>query len=288
MRGKIIKGIGGFYYIATDTGIIETKAKGIFRLGGITPTIGDDVLIEMDSDGTGMISEIFPRKNKMIRPPVANVDQILVVSSIDQPMINPWLIDKIILLAFHNEITPKICINKIDLDIESAKKYKEEYTKSGFDVFLCSTFTGEGIDELKDHMVGLTTALAGPSGVGKSSIINIMAEVDFETGIVSDKTKRGKHTTRHVEMIKYGSDSYILDTPGFSSLELDFIEDASEIKSLYPEFVKNSSKCKFMNCNHYKEPGCEIKKLVELEEIPQFRYDNYISFYDSIMDRRKY
>lgn len=288
MRGKIIKGIGGFYYVDIGTEVVETKAKGIFRKDNIVPTIGDEVVIEMDEDGKGMISEILPRRNLMIRPPIANVDQIYVVNSIDEPKINPWLIDKLIILSSHNGIPTKVCINKVDLNRDEAEYYKREYEKSGFEVFLCSTYTGEGMEEIKASISGVTTALAGPSGVGKSSIINEIAGVDFETGGVSDKTKRGKHTTRHVEVLKFDEHSYILDTPGFSSLELDFIEEASELKSYYPEFVKNEDKCKFMNCMHHREPNCEIKRLVELGEIPQFRYDNYINFLESITDRRKY
>lgn len=290
MDGIITKGIGGFYYIKTDEGIIESKARGVFREDKIKPMIGDRVRIRISSeDNTGYIEEIYPRDTELIRPAVANVTQVIVVVSIKDPKLNTWLLDRFTIMAEHENLKLLICINKSDLDREEAKKVKEAYSLAGYDVIETSVEDNIGIEELKEELKGQVSVFAGPSGVGKSSILNLLDnDLGLEVGNISKKTKRGKHTTRHVELIDLGNDSYVLDTPGFSSLNLDFLDDETLVRKYFREINKYGVDCKFLSCLHKNEPKCNVKKMVEEGKISELRYTNYLRFLDEVKNIKRY
>ncbi len=290
IEGIITKGIGGFYYVDTEDGLIQCRARGVFRENNIIPYVGDKVSITISSeDGNGYVQEIHDRSSHLIRPPVANVSQAIFVVSIKNPAINTWLLDKMILMAEQQDIDIVVCINKYDLDPERSEEIKRIYNKAGFVTILTSTKTEFGMDELKKHLLGHITVIAGPSGAGKSSIINLLSPIfNMETGTVSKKTARGKHTTRHVELLTLDKNSYVLDTPGFSSLNLDFIEEESDLRYYFRDINKYTGECKFQSCLHESEPGCRVKEAVLSGEIGKTRYDNYLLILDEIKNRRRY
>lgn len=288
--GIILKGIGGFYYVETDKEVIQCRARGNFREEGITPLIGDKVRIRINKeDNTGYIEEIYERETSLKRPPVANITQAIVVMSIKKPEINLWLLDRFLLMAEAEGLNIVICINKIDLSLEASTKIKEIYNKIGYKVILTSIVKGKGIDDLRATLKDNISVFAGPSGVGKSSLLNLIKpSYKLETGEISEKNKRGKHTTRHTELLHLKNNSYVLDSPGFSSLDISFIETSVELGDYFKEIKKYSKGCKFMNCLHLNEPGCEVKKQVENNEISNERYDNYLMFLDEIKNIRRY
>lgn len=291
IEGMILKGIGGFYYVKTDNGIYECRARGVFREEKITPFVGDIVLIrENETDKTGYIEKIYPRKSKLIRPPVTNVTQALIVISMKNPDPNLWLLDRFLILARHEGLNTIICLNKIDLvDCEEFNAVKSIYQKAGYNVIATSPVLDVGIDELRDTLENNITVFSGPSGVGKSSLLNkVQPNLQLKTGEISDKTKRGKHTTRHVELLELDNGGYVLDTPGFSSLDIDFIDNAEGLKKYFDEINSIKNQCRFNSCLHYKEPDCEVKRLVEVGEISKIRYENYIRFLEEIRNRRRY
>lgn len=291
LEGIITKGIGGFYYVQTSEDIYECRARGLFREENTTPLIGDRVLIRVsEEDNTGYIEKIYGRKSQLVRPPVANVTQAIIVMSIKNPDINCWLLDRFLVMAEHENLNVKICLNKIDLvDKEEISLVDNIYTKAGYVVLKTSTKTNEGISELRKILEDNITVFAGPSGVGKSSLLNnIDLKLELITGEVSKKTTRGKHTTRHVELIDLNFNSYVLDTPGFSSLNLDFIESEIQLSSYFKEILEFSDRCKFISCLHHKEPGCEVKRQVEKGNISRVRYENYLRFLNEIKNTRRY
>ena len=291
IEGMILKGIGGFYYVKTGNEIYECRARGVFREEKITPFVGDIVLIrENETDKTGYIEKIYPRKSKLIRPPVANVTQALIVISMKNPDPNLWLLDRFLILVRHEGLNTIICLNKIDLvDCKEFNAVKSIYQKAGYNVIATSPVLDVGIDELRDTLENNITVFSGPSGVGKSSLLNqIQPNLQLKTGEISNKTKRGKHTTRHVELLELDNGGYVLDTPGFSSLDIDFIDNAEELKKYFNEINSVKNQCRFNSCLHYKEPDCEVKRLVEVGEISKIRYENYIKFFEEIKNRRRY
>lgn len=287
MNGTIIKGIGGFYYVLQNDGeIFSCRARGKFRKDGITPVVGDSVVIDAVDNvkKEGYVTEILPRKNFFIRPPVSNIDTLLVTFAVKEPDPNIELIDKLTVSAMLQKVNCTICINKCELDRTFAHTLANEYRLAGFKVIVCSAVTGEGVDDLKELLCGKITALAGNSGVGKSSILNAMGE-DFalKTGVISDKIKRGKHTTRHVELFPLSFSGFVFDTPGFGSFEIEKMK-ASELDSLFPEIYENAHSCRFPGCSHISEPDCSVKAALECGKIGQNRYKSYCSMYGQLKD----
>ena len=292
MQGKIIKGIAGFYYVnVVESGVYECKAKGSFRKEGIKPLVGDDVEIEIldENEKTGNIVQIKPRKNELIRPAVANIDQALVVFAVTKPKPHYNLLDRFLVMMEQKEIPVVLCFNKTDIaEHPEIAELQEVYAPSGYPVLFTSAREEENIEELKNLLKGKTTSIAGPSGVGKSSLINLLqSEVKMETGSISKKIARGKHTTRHSELIMIGADSYIMDTPGFSSLYVNEFEK-EELKYYFPEFVPYEGQCHFNGCDHIHEPGCAVKEAVEEGRIHKIRYEDYMEMYRELKERKRY
>lgn len=292
MQGKIIKGIAGFYYIyAEDGNVYECKAKGIFRKDNFKPLVGDNVEITVlnEEEKEGSVTSILPRRNSLIRPAVANVDQAFLIFAMENPKPNFLLLDRFLIMMKQQEIPAVICFNKKDVgEKEEMEKLYEIYTGCGYRVVLSSTYEGEGMDEIHEILKGKTTVVAGPSGVGKSSITNCMqGEVQMETGEISKKLKRGKHTTRHSQVIPVEKNTFLVDTPGFSSLYLTDMKE-EELRDYFPEFIMYEPQCRFQGCMHIHEPGCAVKKALSEGKISQQRYDNYLALYEELKEKRRY
>ena len=291
MQGKIIRGIAGFYYVHNGSHIYECKAKGIFRKDGIKPLVGDNVELEvLDEDKLiGNIIKILPRSSEIIRPAVANVDQAMIIFAIQKPDPNFNLLDRFIIYMEQKNLPCIICFNKQDIATEEEKKaIAEAYEGSGCKVMFASALEEDGLDEIKKVLKGKTTTVAGPSGVGKSSLINkLQSGTYMETGAISVKIERGKHTTRHSEMIAISEDTYILDTPGFSSLQL-FDVTKNTLKDYYTEFEDYSEGCRFLDCIHQNEPDCGVKNALKDGRISRIRYDNYLLLLEELANRRQY
>lgn len=292
MQGKIVKGIAGFYYVHTgENGIYECKAKGIFRQQNIKPLVGDDVLIEVldDKEKKGNITKLLPRKNELIRPAVANVDQALVIFSLKKPEPNLNLLDRFLVMMERQKIETKICFNKADLLSDSeADSICDIYRMSGYEVYLICAKDKAGIETVKADLSGKTTTVAGPSGVGKSTFINCLQDdITMQTGQISEKIERGRHTTRHSELIMIEHDSFIMDTPGFTSLSVADIPE-EELYLYFKEFVQYEANCRFHGCAHIHEPDCGIKQAVADGRICPQRYDSYKILYEESKGRRRY
>lgn len=289
MRGKIVKGIGGLYYVCTPGAgineIFECRAKGAFRREGRKPLPGD--VVEMDvldeEKRLGNIRELLPRHSELIRPAVANADQALVIFSVVSPAPSFNLLDRFLVMMGQQGMDCIICFNKSDADMHGdGEKYRQIYRGCGYRSVSASALRGEGIEELKALLEGKTTVVAGPSGVGKSSMVNcLQKETVMRTGELSAKIERGKHTTRHTELICMGKDTFILDTPGFSSLDLFHVKK-EELSEYYPEFARYGKECRFCDCVHLEEPGCGVKKAVSEGLISSTRYENYKLLYEEL------
>ena len=292
MQGKIVKGIAGFYYIhVVGSGVYECKAKGIFRKEKIKPLVGDNVIIEMvdENEKKGNITRILPRKNELARPAVANIEQALVVFSVTRPSPHFNLLDRFLVMMESRHIPVILCFNKEDIadDIQIGSLEKI-YSGCGYPCVFTSALERKNIDQVRGLLSGKTTAIAGPSGVGKSSIINVLQpEAKMETGEISRKIERGKHTTRHSELFPIDDESYIMDTPGFSSLYINDLEK-EDLKYYFPEFRKQEGMCRFDGCSHTHEPDCAVKRAVLDGQIASVRYDSYKELYDELKDRRRY
>lgn len=292
MQGKIIKGIGGFYYVHAADGVIyECKARGIFRRENIKPLVGDLVETEVISqtDKTGNISKILPRKSALIRPAVANIDQALVVFAIVKPEPNFNLLDRFLIMMEQQNLPCIICFNKSDIASDQERQdLQRAYETCGYKVLFISVREKEGLEEVRALLQGKTTTVAGPSGVGKSSLINFLyPQAAMETGAISEKIDRGKHTTRHSELFVLDGESYIMDTPGFSSLQL-FDMEKEELKGYYPEFRVYEEGCRYRGCAHISEPGCSVKEALAAGKISGVRYHNYTVLYEELKNRKKY
>ncbi|MCI8613925.1 ribosome small subunit-dependent GTPase A [Parablautia intestinalis] len=291
MQGKIVKGIAGFYYVHTGLGLVECKAKGIFRKDKIKPLVGDNVEIELvdEAEKEGNIVRIMPRSNALIRPASANIDQALVIFAIIRPSPNYNLLDRFLITMEKQGLPSVICFNKKDIAGEKElEELKDAYGKCGYRVLFVSGTAKEGMEELRKCLRGKTTVVAGPSGVGKSTIINTLCpEANMETGEISQKIGRGKHTTRHAQLFALSEDTFIMDTPGFTALSLAEM-DKEELKECYPEFADYEKECRFGGCSHISEPECGVKSALARGAVSRVRYENYTALYEELKSRRRY
>lgn len=300
MKGRILKGIAGFYYIETFDGkVYECKAKGIFRKSNLKPLVGDDVEIDIidEEKKLGNITDILPRKNQLLRPPVANVDQAVILFAIVKPNPSYNLLDRFLIMMRQQNLPVIICFNKQDIATkEEQQELYDAYEKCGYKVLFISVHEGSGLDELKELLKGKTTTLAGPSGVGKSSLLNkLVPDADMQTGELSRKIERGKNTTRHSELFfvkelcEDDSDefkgTYVIDTPGFTSLEMRDVT-ADTLMQYYPEFTEYEPMCRFGGCSHIAEPDCGVKDALKEGKISQVRYDNYKVLWEELKNMR--
>ena len=292
MQGKIVKGIAGFYYVhVVESGLYECKAKGIFRKEKLKPLVGDIVEIDVldETEKKGNIVEVLERKNELIRPAVANIDQALVVFAVTKPKPHFNLLDRFLIMMESKDIPVILCFNKKDIATEpEIQELKEIYEACGYEMVFTSALEEENRDQLKELLRGKTTAIAGPSGVGKSSLINIFQpDANMETGSISEKIERGKHTTRHSELIWIEENTYIMDTPGFSSLYTNDFEK-EELKFYFREFEDYEGQCRFLGCDHIHEPGCKVKEALEEGKIHSDRYKNYLEMYQELKEKRRF
>ncbi|WP_144498093.1 ribosome small subunit-dependent GTPase A [Bacillus pumilus] len=293
-EGKVIKALSGFYYVLDESQesgkVVQCRARGIFRKNKITPLVGDYVVYQADNDKEGYLLEVKERTNELVRPPISNVDQAVLVFSAAEPTFSTSLLDRFLVLVEANHIEPIICITKMDLlktdeERETIMAYADDYRQIGYEVHLTSTIEGDGIEKLTPHFHNKITVFAGQSGVGKSSLLNAMSpELALKTDDISSHLGRGKHTTRHVELIQTAN-GLIADTPGFSSLEFTGIE-AEDLGLYFLDIRDRSADCKFRGCLHVKEPGCAIKDAVEQDQIKEYRYQHYLEFLTEIKDRK--
>lgn len=288
-EGRIIKALSGFYYVQTDEGIIQCRGRGLFRKKKITPLVGDIVLFEKSSNGEGYIKEVKPRKSELIRPPVANIDQAILITSVVMPKFSTLLLDRFLAYIESRNIKPMIIINKIDLatkeELDLIKHYQKVYEKIGYLIELFSAKQPTNMEQIKKHFDNKISVFSGQSGVGKSSILNTLnPSLLLDTAHISKSLGRGKHTTRHVELMKIGN-GLIADTPGFSSIDFNDVEEF-QLRQLFPEMKKIENQCKFRGCLHHREPACAVKLAIEEGEIAPFRYKHYLEFLQEIQSRK--
>ena len=278
--GRIVRSISGFYDVVLPTGTVTCQARGILRKEGMTPLTGDMVRVVMQR-GKGMIQQVLPRKNSFIRPAVANVDALLIFAANVNPVTEPFLIDRVTAIAGNKGVESILCVNKTDLD--EAEELCGIYSHAGFRVIATSAQTGAGIGELRRALQGKLTAFTGNSGVGKSSILNrLCPELKLPTGEVSEKLGRGRHTTRHVELFSLDPETFVMDTPGFSSFDTDQMDVIlkENLQYAFPDFGPWLGRCQFHDCSHRREPGCAVRQAAENREIEQSRYDSYLRLYE--------
>ena len=283
IQGLIVKALGGFYYVKTTQALFECRARGKFRKIEQTPLVGDEVEISPTEEGKGYVTRILPRRNFLVRPPLANIDRLILVTSIDEPAPNTLVLDKLIAIAEHKEIDPAVVITKADLQKDQAVAFADIYRGCGFDVFVVSNETGEGVDQVRAYLQGKLSAFCGNSGVGKSSLLNRIDErLQLETAHISQKLGRGRHTTRHVELYELPEGGYIADTPGFSSVDLERCEVIlkDQLQYCFREFEEYIPQCKFTGCSHTCEKGCAVIRAVEEGKIPISRHENYRALYE--------
>lgn len=285
-EGRIIKALSGFYYVQTENGVVECRARGRFRKEGTSPLVGDRVSIVREQ-GKGTVDAILPRRNALIRPAVANVDVLVVLASCAIPQTEPFLIDRILTIAARQDVPCLVCVNKDDL--APAAPLADIYRKAGIPTLVTSAATGEGIEDLRVQIAGKFAVFTGNSGVGKSSVLNALApELALPVGEVSQKLGRGRHTTRHIELFALSGGTYIADTPGFSSFDTDRMDaiPKEELAQTFVEFLPYLGQCQFPDCAHRKEPGCAIRAAVEQGAIGKSRYESYLRLYDIVKDHK--
>ena len=280
-EGIIIKALSGFYTVRTPEGDLTCKARGKFRLDGTSPLVGDRVTCIRDKDGSGRIERVLPRRNWFIRPAVANIDALVFVAANVNPVTDPFLVDRVSVIAAEADCALILCVNKTDLDLGT--KLRRDFSRAGFPVIATSAETGEGIDALREALRGKICAFTGNSGVGKSSLLNrLIPGAALPTAEVSEKLGRGKHTTRHVELFRLGEDSYVADTPGFASFEIEMMKPIAKEKLQFDflDFADYINKCRFPDCSHRREPGCAVREAVEAGVLVESRYRSYLRLYE--------
>ena len=278
--GRIVRSLSGFYDVQTEKGVVTCRARGVLRKEGNSPLTGDMVEITVEK-GKGMVEKILPRKNRFIRPAVANIDALVVFAANVNPVTEPFLIDRVTAIAGDQEVQVILCVNKCDLD--PALDLVRIYENAGFTVICTSAETGDGVETLRSMIQGKLVAFTGNSGVGKSSILNRLApELNLATGEVSEKLGRGRHTTRHVELYRLGEETFVADTPGFSSFDTDQMDVIlkENLQYAFPDFGKYIGKCRFDDCSHRKEPDCAVREAFEAGQIEKTRYDSYLRLYE--------
>lgn len=288
LNGKILKGIGGFYYIETADAVYECKARGVFRKQKITPLVGDDVTITIRSNGENTIDSIYPRKNFLVRPPVANIEQLFILSAACNPSPNLFLIDKMTAIAINKGIEPIIVFTKCDL--MDLSEFEKIYKNAGFKTICVSSVTKSGIDTVKEWISGKVSAFTGNSGVGKSTLLNSICEgLNLDTGEISEKLGRGRHTTRAVELYKVCG-GYVADTPGFSSFDIEKNESVAleDIQYCFPEFQPYLGKCKFVSCSHTVDKGCAVLEALNDGKIEKTRHESYKAMYSEAKELKKW
>lgn len=289
VEGRILKGIGGFYYVLVGETLYECKARGVFKVQGKTPMVGDRVMITIQEENPplGVIEDILERQVVLHRPAVANVDQAIIVFAVKNPELHPILLDKLLILCAHSGVKPLICFNKSDLEVSPAIKELESiYEAAGYEILLTSARVPQGLGEMSDVLRDRVTVFAGPSGVGKSSLLNVLEPgLTLQTGAISDKIKRGKHTTRHSELIPLKNGGWVVDTPGFTSLDLEGVT-VQELAGYYLDFTPFIPQCRFSDCNHLNEPGCAVLAHVGAEIHPR-RYESYKTIFAQIQEHRR-
>lgn len=288
MDGIIVKGVGGLYTVRVENNYYKCKARGKFRYDKYTPMVGDRVKIMVEKDDNAVIEKIYERTSELIRPFVANVTQAFVVFTLNNPSINIDLLNRFIILCEYNNLNVVLCLNKMDLVKEG--EYEDIFNmlrSMPYEVIFLNADKEEGIDTIKEKLKDNISVFCGPSGVGKSTILNaVIGKEHMETGEVSEKLKRGKHTTRHAELVQF-ENGFLVDTPGFSSINIDFIKK-EDLQNYFPELKNLVGECKFSNCMHYKEPGCIVKNFVEEEKIHKYRYEVYIRILEELQNLRRY
>ena len=281
IEGVIIKALSGFYYVQTAEGVVACKARGKFRLDGTSPLVGDRVRLLRDRDGSGRIDHVLERKNFFIRPAVANIDTLVFIAANANPVTDPFLIDRVAVIAHEAGCELVICVNKVDLDM--GNELFDIFTAAGYRVIRTSAETGEGASELLEALRGKICAFTGNSGVGKSSILNVLLPgAAIPTDAVSEHLGRGKHTTRHVELYPLGEGTFIADTPGFASFEIQMMQSITKEQLQYdfPEFSPYIGKCRFADCAHLKEPDCAVRQALDEGKIGASRYASYVRLYE--------
>jgi ribosome biogenesis GTPase len=300
IKGRIVALLGGLYTVRVHDGEdyreIGCRARGIFRHSNMSPLVGDTVMLDLsDGEDNAVIDEICDRKNSLIRPPLANLDTVFVTMAAKSPAPMPDMTDKMTAILEHNGITPVIVIGKCELDRDNAAELKDTYTKAGYDAFVLSCATGEGIEEIKNYidtrLDGKIAAFAGASGVGKSTLMNkLFPNLVLDTGDVSRKTARGKHTTRAVNLFPIGEDAFLADTPGFSMLDFERFDffDLESLPLCFPEINDRIGECRYTKCTHRKEEGCAIVEAVKSGEMAKTRHDSYVLLYDILKNKHKW
>ena len=291
MTGKIIKGIAGFYYVAVaGSGVYACKAKGIFRKEKQKPLVGDMVRIDVldEQEREANLTDILPRKNALIRPAVANVDQAMILFALREPDPEGMLLDRFLVTMEQQGIPVILCFNKTDLaDREEVRRWKDIYTAAGYEVFAIQASEEEGAETVRKRLEGRTTVVAGPSGAGKSTLTNaLLRTAHMETGTLSEKLRRGRNTTRHAELVPLGENTFFCDTPGFTALEMPYMEPEG-LAGCFPEFRPYEGACRFPDCAHLQEPDCGVREALESGKIRPERYDHYSRFYEELKDRKK-